>query len=508
MLNRREVLKTVGGVAGATAAGSMFGWNAWASSDSINVAFQQDVPHWDAIGTSFYMPTLKCVFDMPTSLTPDLKIGPSIVTEYKWLDTEGKTLEAIIRPGVKFHNGDTVSSADIRFTFHERLKADRSLFLAGIWGSLISDIETPSPDRAIFHFAVPVVSAPYQLGGTSAFITPKRYFEEVGLDGFMRKPVGTGPYRMVDWQRDSRTVLEAFEDHWAGAPKIKRVNIQIIKDPSARVAAIQSGNVDMANVLPVREVVRLDQSANLVGRVDSINTVVAVLLANKGIYQDQHLRLAMHHAIDKQALSRAFFNNQAEVLSMWSGPGQAAYDPDFKFPYSVDKAKEHLAKSSYKPGSSPKVQLTCFNGLFPSDFDMGRAIVEMWKRAGMDAELVVTEYPKWAELFNTQRVETPTLFSWLNPTGDPNVYSGTLMDPRKRFSVWKSDDITPRLDPLLRETNYEKRIAGYKQLDRWIVEQGYSMPILQGTNTIVHSKRLNYVPFLNGWVLPAYWSLT
>jgi peptide/nickel transport system substrate-binding protein len=257
----------------------------------------------------------------------------------------------------------------------------------------------------------------------------------------------------------------------------------------------------------VREVLRLGQMPNLVGRIDSINTVVTILLANKGIYQDQNLRLAMHHAIDKGALSKAFFNGRAEVLSMWSGPGQAAYDPDFKFPFSVEKAKEHLAKSDYKSGTSPKVILGAFNGVFPNDFDLARAIVEMWKRVGIDAEVVVTEYAKWSDLFNNQKIETPTLFSWLNPTGDPNVYSGTLMDPRKRFAVWKSDDIIPKIDPLLSEIDYEKRIAGYKKLDRWIVEQGYSMPILQGANTIVHSKKLKYRPFLNGWTLPAYWDV-
>src|SRR5262245_2781749 len=321
----------------------------------------------------------------------------------------------------------------------------------------------------------------------------------------MQKPIGSGPYRMVDWQRDSRIVLEAYDKHWAGAPPIKRITIQIIKDPSARAAAIQSRQVDFVHNMPVREVLRLGAMPHLVGKVHSINNIVMIQMANKGIYQDANLRLAMHHAIDKQALSKAFFNGQAETLSMWSGPGQAAYDPNFKFPYSPEKAKEYLAKGGYGPNKPARITFNTFSGIFPSDLDMGRAIVEMWKKVGMAAELVVMEYAKWGELFNTQKLEDPTLFSWSNPTGDPNIYSGTLMDPRKRFAVFKSDDILPRIDPLLRQTDYQKRIDGYKELDRWVVEKGYAIPILQGAATVVHSKRLNYVPFLNGWTLPAYW---
>ena len=97
--------------------------------------------------------------------------------------------------------------------------------------------------------------------------------------------------------------------------------------------------------------------------------------------------------------------------------------------------------------------------------------------------------------------------SWSNPTGDPNVFSGTILDPKKRFSVWKSDDISPRLDPLLTETDYDKRMAGYREFDKWAVEQGYAFPLLQSTSNVVFSNKLKYAPFKNGWTLPYYWSL-
>jgi peptide/nickel transport system substrate-binding protein len=117
------------------------------------------------------------------------------------------------------------------------------------------------------------------------------------------------------------------------------------------------------------------------------------------------------------------------------------------------------------------------------------------------------ELTKFAELARNDRIEAPALSSWFNASGDPQVYSGTLLDPKKRFAIWRSDDIPPRLDPLLVEADYDKRIAGYRQFDRWAIEQGYAVPLLQGVGTVVHAKRINYVPFKNGWILPYHWTM-
>jgi peptide/nickel transport system substrate-binding protein len=95
-----------------------------------------------------------------------------------------------------------------------------------------------------------------------------------------------------------------------------------------------------------------------------------------------------------------------------------------------------------------------------------------------------------------------------NPTDGADGYSGLILDPNKRFSVWKSDDIPPRLDPLLHEVDETKRNQGYRDFDRWAVEQGYAVPLLKAPSTVVTTKRIGYQAFGNGWVLPAFWTLT
>lgn len=504
MQTRRSAVKSL---AGLVAAPFLRQAAAAADGPTATLAYPIDVPSWDPIAASSLLTIslYKCVFDKPMNIMPDLSFGPSLVTNYRFLDAGGKVLELDFRPGVTFHNGDPLTADDFKFTFLERVKADKTLTLGGTW-SIIEAVETPTPLKAIVHFSVPFVTAPQLLGDSSAYVMPRAYFEKVGRAGFMEKPVGSGPYRVVDYQRDSRIVLEAYDRYWGGAASIKNVVIQVIKDTSARIAAVQSGQVDFAHNIPVREVARLGALPGLAANMHAITNVILIHMVNKGIYKDRNLRLAMHHAIDKEALSKAFFAGKGEPLSMWCAPGLPANDPTFKFAYDPAKAKALLAASGFSEDKPARIEFTTFNGVFPNDFDLARAIVQMWKNVGINANLSVLELTKFAELARNDRLEAPALSSWFNASGDPHVYSGTVLDPNKRFAVWRSDDIPPRLNPLLVEVDYKKRIAGYREFDKWVVEQGYAVPLLQGTATVVHAKRINYVPFKNGWTLPYYWT--
>ena len=479
-----------------------------AANDSITLAYPADVPNWDPLssGSPVSVSIHRCVFDMVFNVAPDLSVGPSIVKASRWLDDKGQALELTLRDGITFHNGDPLTSADIRFSFLERPKSDSTLMISGVFGSKVADVETPSPTTAIFRFSSPYVAAPALLTSLPSYVMPRNYFHNVGRDTFLAQPIGSGPYRLVDYQRDSRIVLEAYDKYWGGPAPIKRVTLQIIKDTSARIAAVQSGQVDFAHNLPIRDVERLNDVSGLSGTIDPINTVILIHMVNKGIYQDRNLRLAMHHAIDTKALSRAFFAGKARPLSLWASDGPTS-DPNYKFEYSPAEAKALLANSGYSVEKPAKIAFSTFKGQFPADYDLGRAIVAMWKEVGIDADLQVLEIAQYFQMTRSGKIENPVLYSWSNASADPELFSGLILDPKRPYSVWKSDDISAKLDPLLVEVDTEKRLAGYRAFDAWAVEQGYACPLLQSAATVVHSKRLHYVPFANGWMLPYRWTL-
>jgi len=94
------------------------------------------------------------------------------------------------------------------------------------------------------------------------------------------------------------------------------------------------------------------------------------------------------------------------------------------------------------------------------------------------------------------------LYRWGNDTGDPEIYTGYILNPKLPFSTWKSEDVGVRVGKLFNETDEKKRLEGYRELNKFVVEQGYAMPLLQGVSTVAYRNDVIYKPFANGWIYP------
>jgi peptide/nickel transport system substrate-binding protein len=343
---------------------------------------------------------------------------------------------------------------------------------------------------------------PQWLAFLGSYIVPKNYIESKGLDNFLKNPIGTGPYKLAEYELNSRIVLERNDNYWGPKAKIARVTIQIIKDPSARVAAIQSGQVDCTINVPVREAQRLQQDSEYIGEINPITRVILINVRNDLAFADENVRLAAHHAINKPALSKAFYGGVAVPLSVLATPGTPGYLTDFTFKYDPTLAKQLLAKSGFSLDKPVKIGFATTNGQFPSDYDIARAVTQMWKQVGIDADVQVIEYAKYFELNRGNKLPEATLYSWDNATGDPEIFSGYQLNPKMPFSPWKDQDIGNRVLALFNVADYDKRIAGYRDLERYAVENGATMPLLQSVVTVVRKKKLAYTKYGNGWLLP------
>ena len=223
-----------------------------AADDAVTIAWPSDVPSWDPNQrfTPDAQSLFKAVFDQPLDQDPSLRLVPHLITRWE-LSPDGLTMPVELRDDVQFHNGDKMTADDFRFTFFDRIKSTPGLDIANSWRK-VQDIEVLSPTRAVMHFSSPAPTAPVWLAFLGSYLVPKGYIEQVGAQTFAQKPIGTGPYRLMEWEVNGRIVLERNDNYWGPKPAIKRVTVQIIKDPSARVAAVQSGQVDLAINLPVR----------------------------------------------------------------------------------------------------------------------------------------------------------------------------------------------------------------------------------------------------------------
>lgn len=498
-IDRRKFLQLLGVAAGAQLmAGPAFA----EAKDSVTIGWPSDVPSWDPNLRMAPDPQsiYKMVYDQPLNQEPDLKFVPNLITKWEQ-GADGLSLAVTLRDDVVFHDGTKMTADDFRFTFFERghiLK--HKLDTSAVWGN-VKDIEVKSPTEVLMTFNGPMPTVVPWLGFLGSYVVSKAYVEKIGPEAFATQPMGTGPYKVTGYERDSRITLERNDAYWGEKPAIKTITIQIIKDPSARLAALQSGQVDLAISIPVRDTVRLQGDTNFSAGINPIQRVIILTVRPDGPLTDPNVRLAAHHAIDKAAISKAFYGGAAVPLSVVATPGNPGYPADFKFDYDPEKSKELLAKAGHGPDNPVKLTFATFNGVFPGDYDITRAIAQMWKKVGIEADIQVIEYAKWFELNRADKLQDISLYSWDNATGDPEIYIGYLMNPNLPFSTYRTGDIGTRAAALFGEPDNDKRIAAYSQLNQDAVTQATIIPLLQAVMTVVTSSGLEYQKYENGFIL-------
>ena len=130
----------------------------------------------------------------------------------------------------------------------------------------------------------------------------------------------------------------------------------------------------------------------------------------------------------------------------------------------------------------------------------------MWTEIGIETNVEEITIAKYLELSHSAKLDGVMLYSWANATGDPEIFTGRILDPRLRFSTWKEDSLAEVLDVLNSDTNEESRIKGYQQLNRDIAEKGWSIPVLQSISTIAYKNGLDVETYQTGYILPQDYS--
>ena len=496
-IDRRLFLQLFG-AAGAT----IFANPAFAGADieSISVAWPSDPTTLDPNQRLAPDPQsiLRALFDQPLDQTADLELVPAIVTEWKMSD-DATSLDIKLRDDVTFSDGSKLTTADFRFSFFERLQAGETLDLATSFG-VVTDIKIVSDTECTMIFSGPFPTAPQWLAFACSFIVSKAHAEAVGPEGMKTNPLGAGAYTLKEYTRDGQVVLERREDYWGEKPSVKQLTFVIIPDPTARLAALESGTVDIAMEVSIRDVARLQQGATFNALTNPIGRIIFLTIRSDGPFADKNVRLAAHHAIDKSLLSKAFFGGAAVPIDVPTIPGMPGNPPGFVFGYDEAKAIELLAASGFSPENPVVLEFATSNGQFPGDYDISRAIVTMWEKVGIRAELTTITEPQWYDLNATGKLPPASLFTWDNPTGDPEIFTGYMFNADLPFATFKRDDVTAMVKPLFSEPDYAKRIKAYEDLNIFLMNEGAMIPLLQAIQTIGFRQGISITPWGTGWM--------
>jgi len=296
--------------------------------------------------TPFWM--LYALHDALVKPIPGNRMAPSLAES--WTESPDKLVyEFKLRHGVKFHNGDPFTADDVKFSF-ERAKGAQ--LKEKVKEAVVVD---PYTVRFVLHAPWPDFMTIYgTLWSAAGWITPKQYFEKVGPDGFLKHPIGLGPYKFVSMKPGIELVMEANEDYWRKVPSVKRLVYFSVPEATTRLAMLKRGEVDLAYLLEgeLGESIKNDPELKLAfsGGIGTHHLDFFDMWDAKSPWADPRVRKAASLAIDRKALSDAQTLGASKPTGgvvLKSMEYALPIEPD---PYDPEQAKKLLAAAGYPNG--------------------------------------------------------------------------------------------------------------------------------------------------------------
>jgi peptide/nickel transport system substrate-binding protein len=310
-------------------------------------------PQWfdpaEVIGVLTPFWVMYAMHDAVVKPMPGNHLTPSLAESWT-VSADQKTYEFKLRQGIKFHNGDPFTAEDVKFSFH-RAKG------AKVLQDKVREVTVVDPHRVRFTLAEPFpdfMTFYGTLATSAAWIAPRKYMEQVGLDGFKKAPVGLGPYKFVSNTPGVELVLEAHEGYWRKMPSIKRLVFKSVPEATTRLAMVKRGEVDLAYLVdaPMAEEIRRDPNLKLAfsGGIGTFYLDFLEQFDAKSPWHDRRVRLAASLALDRRSL------NEADSLGASRLNGNLvprSFDfavPIEPHPHDPAKARQLLAEAGYPNG--------------------------------------------------------------------------------------------------------------------------------------------------------------
>jgi peptide/nickel transport system substrate-binding protein len=321
-----------------------------------------------------------------------LKPKPMLATEWKIVNDT--TWEFKLRRGVKFHNGEPFDAQSVKATFDYMLDpANKSHYATPAYWKPVKEIQIVDPYTVRIVTDKPYPSVIDHASLTDMLVMPAKALKELGPAKLAEKPIGTGPFKFVEWRRDDRLVLERNPDYWQGPADVSRVTFRFIPEYSARMAALLSGEIDIMKDVPPHAVDTIERSgrAKLRAAVSSRINYLALVNLKPGPMQDVRVRRAMNHAVDVDELITQVLKGRATRMCGPMAPTNVDYAPVECYKHDPARAQALFKEAGVDP-KTLSLTLDTPSGRYPLDKDVSLAIAAQLQRLGIKTNVVVNEW--------------------------------------------------------------------------------------------------------------------
>jgi peptide/nickel transport system substrate-binding protein len=472
------------------------------SAQTLRWAAQNDIltmdPHSQNHATTNSI--LSHAYEGLVRYSPTYQVEPALAT--KWTTISPTQVRFDLRKGVKFHDGTPFTADDVVFSFG-RIKQPQGTLQIYVTG--INEIKKIDDHTVDFILAGP---NPILLRNiTNFFIMSKVWAEKnrtANVQDYKAKEetfaarnvMGTGPYKVTGWLPDQRVTMSINTEWWdKHTGNVKEVIYTPVKSDATRVAALLSGDVDLLTDLPTQDVARLKADSKL--KVLEGAEVRTIFFApdvgspelkysnvkGKNPFADKRVRQAMSIAIDREAIKRNIMRGLSVPAGLMVAPGVNGYDAalDAAPKQDVEGAKKLLAEAGYPDGF--EVRLNCPNNRYVNDEEICQAVLAMWARIGIKAQLMAENMATFSQKF--QNFDSSLyMLGWGVATYDAQYTLQPLMrtrtsGPDGNFNYSKiSDPVIDRLtDAMKTETDAAKRNAMIREALIRVKDEALLIPI-------------------------------
>ncbi len=434
-MNRRDVLRYTGGVAGASGMLAMAGCLGGDDDEELTITLSQFPDVIDPLDhiTGDYFDVYDHIYEPLFDFEPGEGIFPRVATDWEIQEGEGTT-HVEIRDDVVFHNGDDLTAEDIAWTINRTVDDDMGVVsdigafgLGSIEGAEAIDDYTV----AINYGAAPGL-AEFEFGNYARAINMEWAIENHDAENEAISGAdpedfnGTGPYEVVEFTSGEEIVLEAFDDYWGEEPPFERVTFNADGESSGRVNALETGESDLTiNILPA-DVDAVQQADDVeIRQVTSFRNIFMPMKNTVEPFDSEEFRQAMNYAVDNASIVETVLDGFGEARGQPVAPGINGFNENIgPYEHDLDMAEQLVEEAGYTEDDPAEIELTCPQGRYLNDAEVGETAADMIDQLpNVNCSANIVEFPVVSDAnsagVDPDDIEHPFyLIGWGTITGD------------------------------------------------------------------------------------------
>ena len=490
-----------------TVAGCTKKSGAGASGKTLIIGFDRDGEILDTIKTAWYSDALIYIHDRLVSRDYNFGYQPGLAE--KWdVSEDGLIWTFYLRKGVKFHDGSELTAEDVKWTF-DTIKDPNvgSPFRADIEAT--KEVEVVDDYTVKFILNYPFPNLLFNLSNTAAGIHPANAYEKYGDDYGKKVVIGTGPYKLEEWIPGDKTVLVKNEEYnWGpewmanrGPALIDKIIIKVVPDENTRMMELEVGDIHILRNVPETYVEQLEKNPDItVYKEPATKLGYLAYATDKEPFTDVRVRRAINHALNPEEIIQFVFRGLGEVaygyLPFTLEDEYLGESEDLAYKYDVEKAKQLLAEAGYPDGF--KATLSADNSSKSSK--LAEIIQRQLKEAGIETEIQLYDSAAYADMLKEGKQELFIReYSWPNA----DILDWFLLSerfPYPNHSRWVDEKTDELIMSAARRPTWEERAEGYKEVQRYLIDQAVWAPIYVPMQIIAARKEVKNFKY-HPWML-------